>query len=131
MSKTLARKQDNRGGRRAGAGRKPSIEYSEDLKKNIAEALERKEKEAGVSFGDIIVATAFDSRQPMTSRLACFQMIQRALTVKESHVAIDKKELHAVVMLPPVQQTPQMFVEGAGPVINGETGEVVGDGCKV
>lgn len=125
----MPKKQDNRGGARQGAGRKPRV-WSDEFKGDLHDALSKKAKETGVSFCDLLVSLAYDNRHPILARVALLKTIASTMTVKESHQTIDKREVQAVVMLPPVKAAPAMLVEGAGPVIDAETGEVIADAVK-
>ena len=118
-------KQENRGGARAGAGRKPRV-YSDEFKGALHDALEQKAKATGETFHQIIVDLAYDKRIPVLARVSLMKIIASTMTVKESHSITDVRTVSAVVMLPPVQKPPpQLVAEGSGPVIDAETGEVL------
>lgn len=119
-------KQENRGGARAGAGKKPRA-FSEEFKEDLKKELDKKAKETGLTFQRILVDLAYDKRQSATARATFCKIIASTFVVKESHKVIENNGVVGVVMLPAVQAAPLRIVEGSGPVIDGATGEIMDD----
>jgi hypothetical protein len=100
-----------RGGARQGSGRKPvTKKYSDALKKDIYNALQKKTKEAQKSFGDLLVELVFDKEEKNGNlRLGAIRAIQEILLIKEtqstSDVNVAKYEGPAI-MLPAVKPVP-------------------------
>ena len=103
--------KENRGGARIGSGRKPiSKKYSDALKRDIYNALQRKTKEADKSFGDLLVDLVFDKEEKNGNlRLGAIKAIQEILLIRETQstndVTVQKFEGPGI-LLPAVKPVP-------------------------
>ena len=99
-----------RGGRRAGAGRKPGHrEYSEDFKRKVLAAAKRKETETGRSVFDEFVAALYDRELFPTARVGLFKIWAEMFVTKQSHAVVEKYDYGPVIGLPPVMDMPEEY----------------------
>ena len=94
-----------------GAGRKPiSKKYSDSLKRDVFAALQRRAKETGETFGDVVSKLAYDgSVKDFGTRAVALKMIQEILLIRETQstndVNVNKHEGPAIC-LPPLVDRP-------------------------
>ena len=103
-------KKENRGGKRAGAGRpkQPPKEYSEKFKKALRKALEKKQKENnGKTIHDILVDLLYNEENQDAVRLGAYKQIKEVFINKETSPTIIGTQNLAVVMLPPMMEPPK------------------------
>lgn len=101
------KKIETRGGKREGSGRpkKPvvPINYSEDFKKGIMDALERKRLETGKSIYDIYADMVYSEKTHEGCKVSLLNSFQSIMVVKETKETINVHEIREVIMLPPIQ----------------------------
>lgn len=98
-------KQENRGGKREGAGRKKNAprEYSDSFKDGLWAALERKADETGKTVFDVMADMLYAKYKVQdTTKASLFKIIAETMTVKASEKKITMDDKRSIVMLPAV-----------------------------
>ena len=99
-------KKENRGGKREGAGAKPkkAIQYSEEHKKKLLRAFNKKAKITGKTIYELQADMAYDPTVQDAVRLGAIKQFNDAMVVKELNVKTDNLQ---VIVLPPVMEEPE------------------------
>ena len=80
----------NWGGKRPGQGRPKKVRnFSEEIKQDVVKALKRKAKEDGVTFGDLLVKSAWGDGH-FALKATAMKLIAEILVVKESKSTVEK-----------------------------------------
>jgi hypothetical protein len=97
-------KQENRGGKRAGSGRK-TANLSLQETDNLVKAFRLKAKETKKKVGDLLADIAYDLEEHTRFRLKAMEIYMNVTTVKHSHQTVEKIE-GPQIMLPPLKPKP-------------------------
>lgn len=107
-------KKENRGGKRAGSGRKPIHKLSDAEVKRLVRSARRKAKETGQHISDILIDLAYqdgDKRTALSAIAAYYNNV--IIKTSEKDVNFNKTDGPAIG-LPPKKQDPALKVLDGG-----------------
>jgi len=110
-------KQENRGGKREGSGRKPKVkpDYDAEFKSDVLASISRIEKKHKAKFLDVILERVYKPNVIDTAAASIFKQVSEIFTTKEI-----KSETHTyqhqgpAIGLPPVRQDPALSIVKGG-----------------
>ena len=109
--------QENRGGRRPGAGRKPKgpKNYDEQAKKAWLKATRKKAREAGKTYQEVALDMLYDQKTQAAVRASIIKEINSVFVVPESRQKVDLTTGPAIY-LPEVLEPPEEFSQKEEPL---------------
>ena len=110
----MALKGDTRGGKRAGAGRKPSYMLPENLVKTMLRTAKKKAKESGKTLDDILLELAYQKKDPRT-RLAAIKLFKDFTMTKHTEKDINVNHNEGPkIGLPEMKPDPALVLHEGG-----------------
>ena len=101
---------ENRGGRRAGSGRKPIFELGEQERRQIIKDVRAKAKENGTSFGAQLGKLMFGKAGDQRTRLQAMRLYATDILPK-----VSERETTTTTILKPQIYLPEEFEDEAAP----------------
>ena len=101
----MMQKQENRGGKRAGAGRRPA-DMSKTEVLNLVKAFRKMAKLHGKTVDDILAEISYNPEENTRYRLKAIEIYKSCTVTKHSHQVVEKIE-GPQIMLPPLQPKPK------------------------
>ncbi len=100
-----------KGEKKAGGRPKVTKQWSDKLKKSVADALDKYARLKKLTFAEVLVEMLYDEKVMDTARLGAAKVICDILVVKESERTIDDKRQGPVIGLPPTIAVPKQKEE--------------------
>ena len=102
--------QENRGGKRVGAGRKKTIKvYSEQNKKAWMRAARKLAKEMGMTVQEYMLRMIYRDDVQDTCKVAIIKEFNNATIIHETKQTVEKFEMGPWIGLPPTLEKPPEF----------------------
>jgi len=107
----MVEKKENRGGRRKNqTGRPKKVRnFSEEIKKDVISALKKKAKEDDLTFGDLLVHTAWGEGH-FALKATAMKLIAEILVVKETKQTTEQV-VKPTIVLPATDPKPREYTE--------------------
>ncbi len=108
----MEKKKDNRGGLRPNnpGGRPKKVKnFSEEIKQDVVKALKRKAKSDGLTFGDLLVKSAWEPGH-FALKATAMKLIAEILVVKETKQTTEQI-VKPTIVLPATEPKPKEYLE--------------------